>query len=399
MKYVALFVILTLSQLSIAQWNQQSSGVTNQLTDVRFKTDTEGYVVGASRILKTTDGGNTWNTVHSSSFYLEAIEITTTKILVVGYNTSTSESMLLSSSNNGVSWIETVLPSAGIVNDIFFPSSQIGYAAGSQGTILKTLNGGITWNVIGSGISSMIQSLYFHDANHGFAVGGFSGGYMYETVDGGLTWNEITVSATSFLQAITFSSTSTGYAVGWDGDIFKTTDGGTSWTQQTPVQVYGNMDVYFTDNATGYIVGGSASSAEIQKTIDGGNSWFSQSPGVSHGLIGLHFPSANTGFAVGDAGTILSTSNGGGLSISELPSTAIDIELFPNPCETSFEFQFSSPLSSIEQVEIISGNGQLVYSEPYAEGNAIDVSQFSSGLYLVKLTIQGQSIIRKLYKK
>jgi hypothetical protein len=275
----------------------------------------------------------------------------------------------------------------------------IGYSIGSQGTLLKTIDGGSSWDLHGTGISSMIQEIYFHDTNHGFAVGGFSGGYMYETFDGGLTWTEITVSASSFLQGITFSSPNIGYAVGWDGDIFKTTDAGVNWTQQTPVQVYGNMDVHFTNDNTGYIVGGEAAVAEIQKTIDGGNSWVSQSPVVNHGLIGVHFPSANTGFAVGGGGTILNTSNAGGLTISEIESNSTRITLFPNPCVNSFEFSLSSNLSAIDQIEIISDNGQIVYSQPYAEGKEINVTELLSGVYLVRIQLQEGSIIKKLYKK
>lgn len=399
MKSLVLFSILFLSQLSHSQWYEQASGVSSQLADVGFLNDNEGYAVGNSKILKTSDGGTNWSISYDCSYILESITFTQNKTHIVGHNISTSESMYLKSFDNGASWIETVLPTAGVLSDIFFPSNLIGYTIGSQGILLKTVDGGNSWNPYGTGISSMIEAIYFHDDSHGFAVGGFSGGYMYETLDGGSTWNEISVAATTFLQSITFSSASVGYTVGWDGDIFKTTDGGANWSQQTPVAVYGNLDVCFTDDNTGYIVGGQSSAAEIQKTTDGGNTWTSQSIQVNHGLISIHFPSSNNGFAVGASGTILNTSNAGGVGIYEIESSLVKIEVYPNPCVNNFEIKMSSNAEEVLNIDIISDIGKIVYSQPYLINEAIDVSHLKNGVYLVRINFQGHTLIKKLYKK
>lgn len=398
MKTFTLFLALCLSHIVTAQWNEQNSGITSQLTDVRFQSDTEGFAVGFSKILKTTDGGTNWSTSYTCNYFLEGIEFTQNKIHVIGHDSQSGESKILFSSDNGGSWSELTLPQAGILNDICFATNLIGYAMGTQGTLLKTVDGGISWNVHGTGVSSMIQALYFFDENHGFAAGGFSGGYIFETTDGGATWTEISVAASSFLQGITFVNTAIGYVVGWDGDIFKTTNGGITWLQQTPVQVYGNMDVQFIDQSTGYIVGGGANSAEIQKTTDGGNSWFSQSPTVNQGLVALHFPSPNVGYAVGAGGTILNTSNAGGVSLSELEINSTQVTIYPNPCENQFELVMSSDLWDIDKVEIISDAGAIVYSQAFSEDDPIDVSELTSGVYLVRMSMGDEVMMKKLYK-
>lgn len=399
MKHLILATLLSFSFLSNAQWTEQTSGVSTQLTDVRFKTDNLGFAIGAGKILKTANGGLSWFTSYNCDYFLESIEFTQTKIHVVGYNLTTSESMYISSTNNGATWTETTLPSTGILNDLFFPSDLTGYAIGSQGDLLKTTNGGTNWTLHGTGISSMIQALYFHDNNHGFAVGGFSGGYLFETTDGGLTWTELPILATTFLQGITFSSPTIGYIAGWDGDIFKTSDGGSTWTPQTPAAVYGNLDVCFTDDNTGYIVGGSATSAEIQKTINGGNSWFSQSPGVNQGLIAVHFPSPGTGYAVGSGGTILSTTNAGGLTLTEIENNAHQVEIFPNPCTDKFELKTAFNVEQIVSIQIISDQGKLVYNQSYDQDEPMNVSELAAGVYLVKINLEEHTIIKKLYKK
>ncbi|NVK64428.1 MAG: T9SS type A sorting domain-containing protein [Flavobacteriales bacterium] len=399
MKIFTLLLGLLLSQVVTAQWNEQNSGISNQLTDVRFRNDMEGLAIGTYKIMKTTDGGSNWSTSYTCNYFLEAIEFTQNRTYVIGHNAQIGESIILFSSDNGTSWSELTLPQAGILNDICFVTDLIGYTMGTEGTLLKTVDGGISWNAHGTGVSSMIQALYFHDANHGFAAGGFSGGYLFETTDGGLTWTEISVSATSFLQSITFTNVDIGYAVGWDGDIFKTVDGGANWSQQTPVQVYGNMDVQFTENNIGYIVGGSSNSAEIQKTIDGGVNWFSQSPAVNQGLVAVHFPSSGVGYAVGAAGTIVKTSNAGGVSLSELDLNSNKVTIFPNPCENSFELRMSSNELSIDDIEIISDAGAVVYRQSFSKGEKIDVSELESGVYLVKITMGGKVAVKKLYKR
>ncbi|MFT5778447.1 MAG: photosystem II stability/assembly factor-like uncharacterized protein [Crocinitomicaceae bacterium] len=399
MKLIILLCLTVTSNFAFTQWNQQSSGINSQLTDVEFINDLEGFAVGNSKILKTINAGVDWTLSYDCDYLLESVEFTVNKIIVVGYDIFNSQSIALISNDNGVTWIETVLSPAGFLYDVDFPTDLIGYTMGSQGILLKTVDGGNTWNVYGTGISSLIQDIYFHDSSHGFAVGGLSGGYIYETLDGGATWIEIVISATSFLQGIYFSSTNIGYAVGWDGDIFKTINGGLNWTQQTPVQVYGNMDVYFVDDNVGYIVGGGAFIAEIQKTEDGGNTWFSQSPLVNYGLIGVHFPSTDIGYTVGDGGTILNTDNGGGVSLDELEAGSTQLEVYPNPCTDAFKIKISDDKINNVTISIISDDGKIVFEGAFNNGDEVPVTNLNSGVYLIKIISDDQSFIKKLYKQ
>ena len=53
---------LILVQANQAQWIPRNSGTTNSLTDVYFINGSIGWVVGTfGTILKTGDGGTTWN--------------------------------------------------------------------------------------------------------------------------------------------------------------------------------------------------------------------------------------------------------------------------------------------------------------------------------------------------
>ena len=105
-----------------------------------FPSDTIGYAVGrAGIIVKTTDGGNTWN--HLSS---------------------------------GVS--TTLL-------DVSFASETCGTAVGQNGVILRTEDGGSTWVPQQSGTPFDLYAVQLIDSNIGFAVG--ENGVILHTSTGG----------------------------------------------------------------------------------------------------------------------------------------------------------------------------------------------------------------------
>ncbi len=62
-------------------------------------------------------------------------------------------------------------------------ASQVGYAVGSQGTILKTYNAGADWQQQISGTNLKLNKVHFKDFDFGFAVG--ENGIILKTKTGG----------------------------------------------------------------------------------------------------------------------------------------------------------------------------------------------------------------------
>ena len=63
-------------------------------------------------------------------------------------------------------------------------ASQVGYAVGSQGTIVKTYDAGINWLPQQSGTILKLNKVHFIDLDFGFAVG--DGGIILRTTEGGV---------------------------------------------------------------------------------------------------------------------------------------------------------------------------------------------------------------------
>jgi photosystem II stability/assembly factor-like uncharacterized protein len=141
-----------------AQWEIVSNGQYPSLKAIDFPTESIGYACGDNFVLKTLDGGDSWE-------YIET-----------NYNFSS----------------------------IAFVSSDIGYASGPNKTICKTIDGGFTWsklNVPNLGEEVIdFKEISFKDEQNGFMAAGtyivipdfwimYAVGYILKTSNGGLNWS------------------------------------------------------------------------------------------------------------------------------------------------------------------------------------------------------------------
>ena len=130
-----------------ATWTQDS--LTFELRDIEFVNDQNGIACGFGNILTTSDGAQSFqNTGTHGDFF----------------------------------------------TDLHFPTSNIGYACGFSGSLLKSTNAGISWERVRNG-NRLIQKNYqfnhvhFFDADHGVVVG--QHGVALYTDNGGGEWKEL----------------------------------------------------------------------------------------------------------------------------------------------------------------------------------------------------------------
>ncbi|MHC5014016.1 MAG: WD40/YVTN/BNR-like repeat-containing protein [Planctomycetota bacterium] len=191
-----------------------------------------------------------------------------------------------------------------------FPvDDQTGYAAGGQGTILKTTDGGETWVAQTSGSAAGLRGMCFVNASIGFVVG--SGGEILRTDDGGATWVPQTSNTTEVLRDVVFPvDDQTGYISGDNGTILKTVDGGANWSAQSSGTTMDLLGLDFpVDNQTGYAAGWAG---EMVKTTDGGANWSGLNSGTTTHLYDIKFPvDTQTGYACGNAAEMYRTTDGG----------------------------------------------------------------------------------------
>ena len=267
-----------------ASWNTLNGGTASSLTSTFFTARDTGYAVGeGGTIIKTTDGGFFWRPLKSGT------EQTLRSICFVDYAHGFAvgdSGTILKTADAGASWQPFVSGFTKYLYAIHFADRDNGYIVGASDLVLKTTNGGRFWYSIPSitDLAPSFNSLHFTDADTGFAVG--DGSAIFRTTDGGITWLQLTDFMMQHLFSITFTDAGNGYAVGDWGILFKSTDGGSTWKKEQINTTRDLHTIFFTDHKTGYTAGGDV----LFKTIDGGDSWNALNSNTAKGLSSIYFP-------------------------------------------------------------------------------------------------------------
>lgn len=246
----------------VPRWALQTSGVTARLRGVSAVNERVAWSSGAgSTVLRTTDGGATWQKLNVTSDTLDfrdvdAIDAQTAYILSIG---------------NG-------------------PDSRI----------YKTTDAGATWTMQFQGDDKKVflDAMSFWDADHGIVFGDSVDGQLYIllTDNGGRTWTRVAPStlppalqnegafAASGTNIALFGKTHAwiGTGAGAKARVLRTADRGRTWqVADTPLaagQSAGIFSITFRDEKHGIVVGGDYRKEQeavdnLAITSDGGVTW------------------------------------------------------------------------------------------------------------------------------
>lgn len=246
------------------------------LLSIYFIDNMHGFAGGMNgKILKTTDGGLTWE---EKTFFASEnwVNFTFTDINT-GYAISSSSAKIIKTNDGGNTW-NIVYSSAQSYhfNQISFADDNHLFVIGNGGVILKTANAGQTWTIVTSGVTFNLTDICFISDQKGFIVGNDN---LFTTLDGGQTWT-VTTPYPSPLNSIFFVDQNVGYIAGMCDLLLKTEDGGITWTKMSGYlqkSYVGFYDVEFINDSTGYACG---TNYQLYKTNNGGISWefFSSNP-------------------------------------------------------------------------------------------------------------------------
>jgi len=137
-----------------------------------------------SAILMAQDGGWVWqNPWPQGNILLDVCVIGVDTVVAVG-----GVGTVIKTTNGGVSW--NVQHYAGgnsaSLRSVHFVDSNIGCAVGDYGTVIKTTDGGTNWTSQTSGTTRHLLGVDFVDDNKGWAVG--DSGTILRSNNGGTNW-------------------------------------------------------------------------------------------------------------------------------------------------------------------------------------------------------------------
>ncbi len=281
--------------------------------------------IGAgTTILRSTNGGGQWSQQFSVSdtlntrlrgmYFRDAL----TGWAVGSAHLGFSKTIILKTTDGGLSWNSATNGANGVLWDIGFANENVGFTVGEGGKIFRTTNGGTTWTALTSGTTSHLYSVLAVSDSVAmvFGIGG-----MRKTTNGGATWTSLAMGGSQFpnIYNAFFFNKDSGYVVGQSGAMFKTTDKGENWSQINTGSTSGTYDgVYFVNATHGWITRGTTS---LRRTTNGGQNWISSNMPVSISRTFL-FSDTLKGFAFTATGQQYRTTDAGvsWVSVSGLPS-------------------------------------------------------------------------------
>ncbi len=307
----AIVFFLCIVNCALAGWFPTNQSYQN-LSKVRMLNATYGYAVGGEGyIVKTIDGGDTWQPLtlqnaRTASGVIFSISDLSFVSVPTGYIVG-NEGTIFKTIDAGKTWLQlTVNNAGGNITSVYFTSSDIGYISDANGKIFKTMNGGITWDLLTTGITTPITKILFMDANTGWFTG--TGGIIKKTTDAGITWTSQTTSVTTNIISLNFVSASIGWFATYTG-VYRTTDGGATWSAANTSLASIN-EIHFVSSFVGWLVCNDFSNT-IRKTTDGGVTWSTVYSSTINLFTSVHFTTSSVGFAAGGYSQILKTTNGG----------------------------------------------------------------------------------------
>ncbi|MCU1268532.1 MAG: hypothetical protein JWM21_4850 [Acidobacteria bacterium] len=292
-------LILVLLGFGTPHWIVQSSGVTGRLRGVSAVSERVAWASGAgSTVLRTTDGGETWEQLTVTSDQLDfrdidAIDAQTAYVLSIG---------------NG-------------------PASRI----------YKTTDGGATWRLQfkSDDAKAFFDAMSFWDVDHGIVIGDSIDGRfcILTTEDGGQLWQRVPASVLppALENEGAFAASGTNIALNGKSEawiatgagsrarVLRTQDRGRSWKiADTPLGAgpsAGIFSIAFRDARHGVIVGGDytrekAAVRNVAITSDGGVTWIPVTGLSGYRSVVAFLPDSQRVIAVGPSGADYSNDDG-----------------------------------------------------------------------------------------
>ncbi len=220
--------------------------------DMGFTDPSNGWMLGFTDLIRTTDAGQTWaammppvppnaEEVFAAAAFPDADTIVlSSRLYVPGIPHA---NYLRSSQNGGQTWSQFATPSNKEIKEIRFQGgARRAVAVGDNGLILRTTNGGLTWQTSASGTTQDLTTLAWQDAQTVYALRGGQSGPVLKSTNGGASWQTITSPFPAGTVAVAFLTPQLGL-VHAGTQLHRTTNGGVTWQ----VVVTGVPSAFWTD--------------------------------------------------------------------------------------------------------------------------------------------------------
>lgn len=357
---------------------------------VEFFDDNHGYVVQGNALLRTDDGGVTWDVVNNS---LQGLYFDRS----IAYGTDFNHTFLVGdyadairTTDGGQTFEPLPAMNATQPGIFYFRDNLNGYFTSASYLTMnywRTTDGGNTWTS-----SSFMPGVKFVE----FPVAGSQSGIMiagndlYNTSNGGASWTMVgtpLIPNGGYMSAYysnQFFDLQKGFLLS-QYNLIKTINGGMSWTI---VADRGGDEIAFLNPNVGYLKnkypGNDVAATALYKTYDGGHTWEAMSglaefeaEGAER-LVDISVPNGTTGYALTSKGRLYKFE----LTLGTKQDEPAKIAWYPNPAKNEIYLEGGDFKSKNYTVYDLTGRTMLHGTIDFQK---INISHLNSGYYFLKI--------------
>lgn len=246
-----------------SKWNGgflRAGGAAPNIQGIYFVNDNVGYSAHSyGMAAKTIDGGNTWtqvipDTIATTFTLYTPFFLDENYGFIVG-KAANSVDIILKTTDGGLSWNTKTNLFAQNLRSVAFKDANNGVVVGEKLTAAFTIDGGNTWtlstfNGLPPGVTTPnLYKVSYSSGNNVVAVGDQ---LVLVSNDGGVNFNYISVeNLIESLNGVAFVDASTGWAVGSKSTaprsvgLYLTTDAGATWSNRADISVFDTSKVLY----------------------------------------------------------------------------------------------------------------------------------------------------------
>jgi photosystem II stability/assembly factor-like uncharacterized protein len=396
---------------SFAQWIQQSVPVTGgTFNDMKFASPNTGFIINwnypVATLLRTTNSGYNWQTMNNWGM-AKIFIVDSSCIYTSGYNNG--KGIIYRTTNSGNFWDSLISSTTYYYNNLHYFNRDTGLISSGDtydNQIWRTTNGGQTLQIIAQfGGATSGKFFFLKEKVNGEYYGWYyyaNNNSLFVTTNGGINWFSEPLIPEN-VSSIFFINKDTGWATAyWERNyVFYTTNGGNNWINiSLPNSAY-CFDIVFSNSRKGWISGNSNN--KIFATDNGGNYWGYQNTGGNYSTNMFFLDSLN-GWVKSSFNVLSHTTNGGGPitnGFTNYQEITGDFKLnqnYPNPFNNSTIISYQLSISGIVNLKVFEISGKEITTLVNKNQNAgkyevtFNSGLLSSGIYFYRISINNEKI-------
>ncbi len=402
--FLALLLILTVKLFS--QWQTYQTPSNSSFWDVSVVNTNIIWACGFRTVVKTTNGGLSWNLVNNGIDSLNTLHISAIDENNAWVSGGFDQDRVFRTTNGGLSWTEQFYEQPYFINKIHFFNINTGIflrdplnpPSNDTAGFFITRNGGLNWYRSANTPPTTVLCdccMGILDSNLVWFV---DNDKVYKLTGGLDNQWQIFIPGGNFFSTACFLDPTTAYAT--DGfKLIKSTNGGVNWTKTISNFNSGGLIMINVPNSNVIVANG----ATLRISYDSGNTW---QPGVSTGdspFYGDAYDTKSIWMAASN-GRLLKYNFGFiGINLisTEVPTGFKLYQNYPNPFNPVTNIKFDLPEASEVNFKVYDLLGRLVYElNEYKSAGTYDVqfdgSNLSSGIYYYRIETENSSESKKM---